>query len=149
MAKTHRVPPLMWALPGFVIQMGALSSGQPVMAFVGSVLLVAGLAYYIKCGEFCQCSGYVFLASFVRSYYNGDGIVRAGAFVLQCTGNADVVIAENSAVFREHAWFVFGHQADIESACQVFNVVYLGIIHCNSTNSRYVYKRVKRRSNRI
>ena len=48
MAKTQRKPRLMWALPGFVVQVGGLFSGHPMVALAGAALLVAGLAHYIK-----------------------------------------------------------------------------------------------------
>lgn len=48
MANMQKMPQLIWALPGFLIQMGGLLSGHPVTALIGTVPLVAGLAYYIK-----------------------------------------------------------------------------------------------------
>ena len=48
MDEGRQIPPLTWALPGFLIQSYGILAGSPWLGLVGSALLVAGLAQYVK-----------------------------------------------------------------------------------------------------
>jgi len=48
MDEGRQIPPLTWALPGFLIQSYGILAGSRWLGLVGSALLVAGLAQYIK-----------------------------------------------------------------------------------------------------
>jgi len=48
MIKRYNNISLAWGIPGLIVQIGGWVADQPLLAILGTILLIVGLAYYAK-----------------------------------------------------------------------------------------------------